>query len=149
MKKTFSVRVTHLHQGVLMRLADARLVECRVAGGQVGVLPGHVPWMSALLPGPLRVHTHRRVHELLVSGGLIRVTPDGRLACLVQDVFDSDHADAEELRRQVDELEALRPDREGIDAGWERELDWHRQCLEAVERHLTSFSGVDHEEEEE
>jgi hypothetical protein len=34
-KKTFPVRVTHLRQGVLMRLADARLVECRVTGGQV------------------------------------------------------------------------------------------------------------------
>ncbi len=148
-KKTFPVRVTHLRQGVLMRLADARLVECRVAGGQVGVLPGHVPWMSALEPGILRVHTHRRVHELVVSGGLVRVTPEGRVACLVRDVFDADHADVGELRRQVDELEALRPDREGVDASWERDLCWQRLCLEAVERHLTSFTGVDHEEEEE
>lgn len=147
--KTFPVRVTHLRQGVLMRLSDARLVECRVAGGQVGLLPGHVPWMSALEPGILRVHTHRRVHELVVNGGLVRVTPEGRLACLVRDVFDADHADVNELRRQVDELEALRPDREGVDASWARDLCWHRLCLEAVEKHLTSFAGVDHEEEEE
>ena len=149
MKKTFPVRVTHQHQGVLMRLSDARLVECRVAGGEVGILAGHIPWMSVLEPGPLRVHTFRRTHELLIRGGLIRVAADGRLACLVQDVFDSDHIDVEDVRGRVAALEAHRPFPPESAAELEQDLRWHRLCLEAVEKHLSPTMGVDHEEEEE
>jgi F0F1-type ATP synthase epsilon subunit len=149
MKKTFSVRVIHQNQGVMMRLNDASLVECRVAGGQVGIMAMHVPWMSVLEPGPLRVHTGRRVHELLVRGGLIRVMADGRLSCMVQDIFDDDHIDVEDVRKHVVALEARQPFPEDEFDDLERDLSWHRQCLGAVERHLGALShGVDHEEEE-
>jgi len=149
MKKTLQVRVIHQHQGVMMRLPDATLVECRVAGGEVGILPLHIPWMSVLEPGPLRVHTARRTHELLVRGGLIRMLAEGKLVCMVQDVFDADHIDVELVRRQVTELEARQPFPEDQLEELNRDLGWHRQCLAAVEKHLGTFSGVDHEEEAE
>jgi hypothetical protein len=114
-------------------------------------MPGHIPWIIGAGAGGFSGSTPtRRVHELIVRGGLVRVTSEGRLACLVQDVFDADHADVAELRRRMNELEELRPDHEGVRRPRvERDLCWQRLCLEAVEKHLTSFSGVDHEEEEE
>jgi len=149
MNKKFQVRVIHQHHGVMMRLSDATLVECRTAGGEVGLMAGHIPWMSVLEPGPLRVHTARRVHELLVRGGLIRMLGEGMLVCMVQDVFDSDHIHVEEVRRQVIELEARQPFPTEQYEDLERDLSWHKQCLSAVEKHLGAFSGVNNEEEEE
>lgn len=149
MNKKFQVRMIHQHHGVMMRLSDATLLECRTTSGEVGIMAGHIPWMSVLEPGPLRVHTARRVHDLLVRGGLIRMLGDGKLVCMVQDVFDSDHIHVEDVRRQVTDLESRRPFSAEQHEELEQDLNWYRQCLLAVEKHLVVFSGVGNEEEEE
>lgn len=54
---------------------DANCVFAPANMGEIGVYPEHVPLISTLKPGEVRVETENGVESIYVSGGIIEVQP--------------------------------------------------------------------------
>ena len=55
---------------------EAKCVFAPATMGEIGVYPMHVPLISTLKPGEVRVETENGVESIFVSGGIIEVQPD-------------------------------------------------------------------------
>ncbi len=55
---------------------EAKCVFAPATIGEIGVYPMHVPLISTLKPGEVRVETENGVESIFVSGGIIEVQPD-------------------------------------------------------------------------
>lgn len=53
---------------------DVTMVVLPSIEGEIGVYPAHVPLMTQLLPGELRIITEGKTKELVVGSGFIEVT---------------------------------------------------------------------------
>ena len=78
---------------------------CTGTLGDMGILPGHAPLLSALIPGPVRIITDEG-QELLfyVSGGYVEVQP-GTVNILADTAIradDMDEAHAEQAKKDVE-----------------------------------------------
>jgi F-type H+-transporting ATPase subunit epsilon len=78
---------------------------CTGTLGDMGILPGHAPLLSALIPGPVRVMTAEG-QELIfyVSGGYVEVQPGvvNILADTAIRADDIDEAQAEQAKKDVE-----------------------------------------------
>lgn len=77
------------------RLVVSEQIESVVAPGaegEFGVLAGHIPFLSTLLPGELRYNQGGQVHFMAVTGGFAEVGPE-KVTVL---------ADTAELAREID-----------------------------------------------
>lgn len=78
---------------------------CTGTLGDMGILPGHAPLLSALIPGPVRLVTQEG-QELIfyVSGGYVEVQPGvvNILADTAIRADDMDEAQAEQAKRDVE-----------------------------------------------
>ena len=74
--------------------------------GEVGILPNHIPLVSLLSPGELRIKKGDDVTSMAVSGGFIEVRPDKVivLADTAEQAEDIDEERAEEARKRAQEL---------------------------------------------
>ena len=54
---------------------DANCVFAPATMGEIGVYPQHVPLISTLKPGEVRVETENGVESIYVSGGIVEVQP--------------------------------------------------------------------------
>ncbi len=54
---------------------DANCVFAPATMGEIGVYPHHVPLISTLKPGEVRVETENGVESIYVSGGIVEVQP--------------------------------------------------------------------------
>ena len=54
---------------------DANCVFAPASMGEIGVYPLHVPLISTLKPGEVRVETDNGVESIYVSGGIVEVQP--------------------------------------------------------------------------
>ena len=55
---------------------EAKCVFAPATNGEIGVYPMHVPLISTLKPGEVRVETENGVESIFVSGGIIEVQRD-------------------------------------------------------------------------
>ena len=46
------------------------------ASGELGIYPKHLPLLSTLKPGEVRVETEKGMESIYVSGGIVEVQPD-------------------------------------------------------------------------
>jgi len=101
------------------RVLSEEVVEVRIPGllGELGVLPGHTPLLTALGTGPLAYTQAGVEHRLAVQGGCAEVLPD-RVTVLAQVAELPAEIDLEAARRQLAEAEAALPKAaaESIDA---------------------------------
>ena len=101
------------------RVLSEEVVEVRIPGllGELGVLPGHTPLLTALGTGPLAYTQAGVEHRLAVQGGFAEVLPD-RVTVLAQVAELPAEIDLEAARRQLAEAEAALPKAaaESIDA---------------------------------
>lgn len=86
--------------------ADVSAVTANTATGQISILPGHVPLVTLLTPGELKV---RREHEeslLFVSGGFLEVASEDIfiLADACEYAAEIDIERAEAARRRAEDL---------------------------------------------
>ncbi|MFZ9584265.1 MAG: F0F1 ATP synthase subunit epsilon [Pseudohongiellaceae bacterium] len=98
--------------------SEARLFSGRVESlvctgtlGDMGILPGHAPLLSALIPGPVRLVTQDGQEQIYyVSGGYVEVQPGvvNILADTAIRADDMDEAAAEQAKRDVEEAIANR-----------------------------------------
>jgi len=95
---------------------EAREVIARTAEGDIGVLTGHAPLLSLLVPGVVEIHPAEggEVLRAAVSEGFISVAAD-RVSILSEDTFLADEVDEaattaelEKARSSEDELAVRR-----------------------------------------
>jgi F-type H+-transporting ATPase subunit epsilon len=90
--------------------------------GYLGILAHHAPIMTELVPGEVRI-THaddRTVSRIVISGGFLEMSPDGRATILADSAQRADEID---LTRAERELEKARQMLEEADAGSAKEAD--------------------------
>ena len=128
-------------------LVDTDVEEVTAPGelGEFGVLPGHVPLMSALKPGVLVYRTREHAGVVAVGPGFLQVAPRpqadaarDRVLVLVDRAMNAANIDRAAAERELGET-----DREL--AAWKRELDgaylallvrrqWAQAQLDAADR---------------
>lgn len=73
--------------------------------GDMGILPGHAPLLTALIPGPVRLVTQAGEEQIFyVSGGYLEVQP-GTVNILADTAIradDMDEAQAEQAKKDVE-----------------------------------------------
>ncbi|MBX3048054.1 MAG: ATP synthase F1 subunit epsilon [Anaerolineales bacterium] len=90
---------------------DADIVVVPGTDGEMGILPRHVPLLSTLGLGVIKVRQGTEEHLFTVTGGLVEVQPDivTILADAAEDVGEIDIARAEEARRRAEQRLAEGP----------------------------------------
>jgi len=70
--------------------------------GEFEVLPGHIPFLTALHPGVLTLGENDR-SIYAVGPGFVRVSPDGEVEVLVEMCVPADEVDVDEARTEYDD----------------------------------------------
>ena len=103
----------------LVLSTEAEVVVCPGVEGQFGVLPGHIPFLSALEIGEMYYKAGGKTEYLAVSGGFAEVT--GEKVTIV--------AESAEMGREIDVERAKRAQERAekrMAAGKTAEIDWAR-----------------------
>jgi F-type H+-transporting ATPase subunit epsilon len=100
--------------------------------GELGVLPDHVPFVTAVKPGVVRFREGNETVRLAVGAGFLEVTDAGRVVLLCERALAPEEIDAEKVRTRLHEVEGLIAKHSGpITAAAYRDLDQERQWLAA------------------
>ena len=85
---------------------DADFVVAPGAAGELGILPRHIPLLTSLKPGTVKVRNDGNELFFFVSGGFLEVRPDEVtvLADSAERAEDIDEARAEEARRRAQSM---------------------------------------------
>src|SRR5436309_5145665 len=85
---------------------DADFVVAPGAAGELGILPRHIPLLTPLKAGAVKVRNGSEEQLFFVSGGFLEVRPDEVtvLADAAERADDIDEARAEEARRRAESL---------------------------------------------
>lgn len=106
--------------------------------GELGVLPGHLPLLTAIGVGDLAVHSGGQVRHFFIDGGYAEILPD-RVAILTENAEGFDELDLAEARRQLEAAEQQvrkleeRSRTEEVEAGVEAR---HHDALERARRRV-------------
>lgn len=114
---------------------EADFVKLPGLGGELGVLPQHIPLLTPLRTGEVMVRNDGREQFLVVAGGFVEVMPDRVviLADFAERAEDIDEAHAEEARRAAQE--ALAQDAGDADASAQLERAIFRLRVAELRRH--------------
>jgi F-type H+-transporting ATPase subunit epsilon len=85
------MQVTVISPEAAMFDGDAEAVVAPALDGEVGILPGHAPYMTLLGHGRLVVRQGPVVHEFTVRGGFLQVV-DNRVRIVAESVKGETHA---------------------------------------------------------
>ena len=91
---------------------ESSLVSVSAQMGEVGVTPGHTPFITRIKPGEVRVNAADGSGEALdiyVSGGILEVQPDA-VTILADTVLRADDIDEAAVQKARDEAQALLAD---------------------------------------
>jgi F-type H+-transporting ATPase subunit epsilon len=109
MAMTVHVDVVSAEESIFSGLAE--FVALPGEGGELGILPGHMPLMSRIKPGAVRIKLQDGKEELIfVAGGLLEVQP-GLVTVLADTAIrgtDLDQAKAEDAKKRAEEALASR-----------------------------------------
>ena len=87
---------------------EAKFVALPGQEGELGILPGHVPLITRIRPGSVRIRTLEDTDEnIFVAGGLLEVQPD-RVTVLADLAVRSKDLDEAKAKKAIEETEALR-----------------------------------------
>ena len=105
MAKTFHVDIVSAEQAIFA--GEAEMVIAPGEAGELGILPEHVPLLTRIKPGVVRIQTANGAEEevIYVSGGMMEVQPD-RVTVLADTsvrAHDLDEAKAMEAERLAKE----------------------------------------------
>jgi F-type H+-transporting ATPase subunit epsilon len=71
----------------------------KTASGNVGILAGHAPYVSNIVPSELRIKINGEFRSAAISGGVIKVSGDGTVTVLSPAVEWSDEIDVARAER--------------------------------------------------
>ncbi|MCX7897558.1 MAG: F0F1 ATP synthase subunit epsilon [Rhodocyclaceae bacterium] len=125
MAMTIHVDVVSAEEQIFSGLAE--FVVLPGEAGELGILPGHMPLMTRIKPGAVRIKVPMQENEelIFVAGGILEVQP-GRVTVLADTAIrgkDLDEAKALEAKRRAEEAMANRA----------AELDYARAQAELAE----------------
>ena len=104
MAKTFHVDIVSAEQSIFS--GEASLVVAPGEAGELGILPEHIPLLTRIKPGTVRIQQASGEDEVIyVSGGMMEVQPD--IVTILADTsvraHDLDEAKALEAKRRAEE----------------------------------------------
>lgn len=73
--------------------------------GEMGILPGHAPFLVALTPGEVRVTTGGEIKTFAVSGGFAEIK-DNKVSLFAETAEMADAIDAERARQALEKAKA-------------------------------------------
>src|SRR5688572_12431637 len=89
---------------------DAEMVVARSPEGEFGIMKGHIPFLAALVPGLIKVHTGSNVETFLVTGGFLEASgpssDDYHVIVLADDAEEVGDIDEAETARRIEEIRA-------------------------------------------
>ena len=103
MAKTFHVDIVSAEQSIFS--GAAQMVIAPGEGGELGILPEHMPLLTRIKPGTVRIQNGADEEVIYVSGGMMEVQPD-RVTVLADTslrAHDLDEAKAMEAERLAKE----------------------------------------------
>ena len=125
MAMTVHVDVVSAEESIFSGLAE--FVVLPGEAGELGILPGHMPLMTRIKPGAVRLKVPQQEQEelIFVAGGILEVQP-GRVTVL---------ADTAIRGKDLDEAKALDAERKAEEAMADKsaELDYARAQAELAE----------------
>ena len=95
--------------------ADIDMLIARSTGGEIGILPKHIPLVTGLEPHAMKIHVDAKEQLIAVAGGFMEVTPDkiSVLATAAEEPIDIDINRAQRAYERAQErLQKLREDPE-------------------------------------
>jgi F-type H+-transporting ATPase subunit epsilon len=119
------------------RLLSEEVEEVTAPGilGEFGVLPGHIPFLTALKPGVLRYRSAASSAILAVGPGFVEVSAGDRIVVLAELGAKADDIDVAAARKERDQaqkaLDHWDPKSEGDDAGKRADLEAQRAWADA------------------
>ena len=133
MAMTIHVDVVSAEESIFSGLAE--FVVLPGEAGELGILPGHMPLMTRIKPGAVRVKTQDGREELIfVAGGLLEVQPN-QVTVLADTAIrgaDLDQAKALEAKRMAEEAMSNRGS----------EIDYARAQVELAEA-IAQLAAID------
>jgi len=94
---TMQVEVVTPERKVVSR--ECKMVSARALDGDIGILPKHIPLVTVLAPGVVRIKGENDVTTLAVGGGFIEVSPDSKVTILAETAELAGEIDIERARR--------------------------------------------------
>lgn len=88
---------------------DVDMVIFPSIGGKLGILPGHIPYATILVPGVTRIRKDGNLFKVALSNGFLHVRPD-RISVLAETAETQDEIDverAEQARQRAQERLSL------------------------------------------
>ncbi|TPV93497.1 MAG: ATP synthase F1 subunit epsilon [Myxococcales bacterium FL481] len=112
-------------------------VEIPGALGELGVLPGHIPFVSPLRPGVVRYRDDQADIRMAVGAGFVEVSAEGRVSVLTERALRSDEIDVDAARRELtDAQSAAKASSAPVGSAertvLEQQLDWLEAQLRAA-----------------
>ena len=94
--------------------ADIDMLIARSTGGEIGILPKHIPLVTGLQPHAMKIHVDGGTEQLFaVAGGFMEVTPE-KITVLATAAEEPDEIDINRAQRAYDRAqERLKRLREG------------------------------------
>jgi F-type H+-transporting ATPase subunit epsilon len=89
---------------------DVAMVVLPAIEGEIGVYPAHVPLMTQLLPGELRILKEGKTTELVVGSGFIEVTGD-RVSVLTDSALGEEQIDETATEEAIKRAQAALKDK--------------------------------------
>jgi F-type H+-transporting ATPase subunit epsilon len=89
---------------------DVAMVVLPAIEGEIGVYPAHVPLMTQLLPGELRIIKEGKTTELVVGSGFIEVTGD-RVSVLTDSALGEEQIDVTATEEAIKRAQAALKDK--------------------------------------
>jgi len=89
---------------------DVDMVVLPASEGEMGVYPGHVPLMTQLLPGELRISKEGKTEDLVVGAGFVEITGE-RVSVLTDMALGEDKIDEASAEDAVRRAEAALKDK--------------------------------------
>jgi len=133
MAMTVHVDVVSAEESIFSGLAE--FVALPGESGELGILPGHMPLMTRIKPGTVRIKLPHDKEELIfVAGGLLEVQP-GLVTVLADTAIrgaDLDEAKAQEAKKRAEEALASRS----------AEMDYARAQVELSEA-IAQLSAIE------
>lgn len=103
---TIFVDVVSAEEGIFS--GNAKFVALPGQEGELGILPGHVPLITRIRPGAVRIKTEDGADEnIFVAGGILEVQPD-RVTVLADTAIRSKDLDEAKAKKALEEAQANR-----------------------------------------
>lgn len=81
---------------------EVNMVVAQTIDGQIGILPGHIPLVTVLETGVMRVQIGPEQEQTLaVSGGFLEMSPDNKLTILAQTAELAEEIDVDRARQAL------------------------------------------------